>query len=400
MSGSLEVRAEILKLARVLRRDAGEVDFLEQGSAEDVRRLREQVTDMLFTAHGQTLGRMAAASKLLPVGVLALISEKAFGPLLSARMAGLIGTGRAVEVAARLPASFLAEVAADLDPRRASEVIAGIPPRQVEDVTRELVQRDEYVTMGRFVGHLSDEAIVAALGAIDDRSLLHTAFVLEHKERLEHIVDLLAEERFDGVIRAAAAEDLWAEVLDMLNHVSEQRRAQLADRAAGHDDAVLQSLVQSAQEHQMWDAVLPVARAMSEPGRRRFAALPAVQAEGVLEAIVRAAAQHELWPELLPLIELLPTEARHRVAREAAGLRLDPMALDGVATAAMEKDLLDEVLAIAQHKPDEELNRIGTVLAELFDGLDPGERDLVAERTRSAGMLGRLGPLDAVLSSA
>src|SRR5436305_8288287 len=126
MTDSLAVKAEILKLARVLGYDAAELGYLNEASAEDIRQLREQVTDMLFTAHGHTLGRMAAASRLLPIGVLALIAERAFGPMLAARMAGMIEPSRAVEIAAKLPPGFLADVAVELDPRRASDVIAGI----------------------------------------------------------------------------------------------------------------------------------------------------------------------------------------------------------------------------------------------------------------------------------
>ena len=51
MSQALAVRAEIVKLARLLRRDPATLDYLEQVPADDVRLLREQVTDLLFTAH-------------------------------------------------------------------------------------------------------------------------------------------------------------------------------------------------------------------------------------------------------------------------------------------------------------------------------------------------------------
>ena len=127
MSEALEARAEILKLARVLGREAGDLDYLEQIPSADIRALREQVTDVLFRAHGQALSRLAAASKLLPVGLVATIGERAFGPVLSARMTGMLEPARAVEMAAKLPVTFLADVAVNLDPRRASEVIAKIP---------------------------------------------------------------------------------------------------------------------------------------------------------------------------------------------------------------------------------------------------------------------------------
>src|SRR5437763_1086084 len=99
MTGPLAVRPEILKLARLLNIDPDGIAYLEQIPVEDVRQLREQVTDLLFTAHGSALNRLAAASKLLPIRVVATIGQRAFGPMLSARIAGLLEPSRAVEMA-------------------------------------------------------------------------------------------------------------------------------------------------------------------------------------------------------------------------------------------------------------------------------------------------------------
>jgi hypothetical protein len=65
--------------------------------------------------------------------------------------------------------------------QRASEVIAGIPGARISEITSELAQRQEYVTMGRFVGHLSEEALDAALRALDDEALVRTVFVTEDR---------------------------------------------------------------------------------------------------------------------------------------------------------------------------------------------------------------------------
>src|SRR5205807_3788323 len=158
--------------------------------------------------------RLARASEPVPDALHGAIAQRAFGPVLAARITGQLEPSRAVEVAERLPASFLADVAIELDPRRASDVIAKIPPQQVAAITRELVRRGEYVTMGRFVGHLPDAAIAAALEATDDRALLRTGYVLEQKSRLEQVAELLGPERLEGVMDTASADDLWREALD------------------------------------------------------------------------------------------------------------------------------------------------------------------------------------------
>jgi hypothetical protein len=102
-------------------------------------------------------------------------------------------------------------VAIELDPRRASSVLELTPPQQVEAVTRELVRRHEHVAMGRFVGHLSDAALKAALGVMDNETLLRVGFVLEDKDRLERLPALLPKPRVTGIILAAARANLWLE---------------------------------------------------------------------------------------------------------------------------------------------------------------------------------------------
>lgn len=190
VSQSLEVRAEILKLARLLGREPEEFSYLEPLTPRDLRQLREQVTEVLFDANLGALKRLAAASRLLPVALVAQMGERVFGPLLSARIAGLLDPDRAVEMASRLPDAFLADVAIELDPRRASAVIARIPPQRIAAVSRELVARGEYVTMGRFVGHLGDEALGAALGALDDKALLDTLLVMEDRPDVDRLTRL------------------------------------------------------------------------------------------------------------------------------------------------------------------------------------------------------------------
>jgi hypothetical protein len=274
MSEKLEVRAEILKLARLLQREPADLDYLVKVPASDIRLLREQITEVLFSAHGHALARMATGSRILPVGLVATLGERVFGPVLSARIAGVLDPSRAVEMAARLPTPFLADVAIELDPRRASKVIGRIPPDQIGAITRELILRGEYVTMGRFVGHLSPAAIIAAVEAMDDSSLLHVAFVLESKDSLKELVGVLPSPRLDGIVRAAADANLWSEVLDLLRHLTLQQRKALIERALAWDDgSALASLLQAAQQEGMWAELLPLVPLLPPQGRERVAAI-------------------------------------------------------------------------------------------------------------------------------
>jgi hypothetical protein len=255
----LQARAEVVKLARTLGRDPDQLAYLERLSPDELRRLRDGVTEALYDAHGGTLHRLAAASRILPAGLTATIGQRAFGPLLSARLAGLLDTGKAVEVASKLPPAFLAEVAVELDPRRASDLIASISPELIGQVTAELVARHEYVAMGRFVGYLGDAAIVAALGTMDDHTLLQVAFVLEDQDQLSRLVAKLGKRRATGIIRAAAEHDLWLEALDLLNHLSHRQRADMVKAALALDASATDAILVAVVEHDLWAEALLVA---------------------------------------------------------------------------------------------------------------------------------------------
>jgi hypothetical protein len=187
-----------MKLARLLGRDPADLAYLERLPPDDVRRVRDSVTALLYDADADSLRRMAAAGRLLPSGLIATLAERAFGPLLSARLAGLLDLDRAVDVAGRLPPPFLADVAGELDPRRASTLIARISPQLIGQITAELARRRDYVTMGRFVGHLGDDALAAALTVLDAAALVEVSFLLEGAEQLE---------RLDGHLSPAHRDD-------------------------------------------------------------------------------------------------------------------------------------------------------------------------------------------------
>ena len=228
MTADHESRAEILKLARVLGVEPERLAYLARVDPGDLRAFREQVTDTLFDANIAVLQRMALAARLLPGGVLAKIAEKVFGPLLCARIAGVVDVARGVDVAKRLHPRFLAEVAAELDPRRASAIITRIPLDTVLAVAAELTRREDWITLGRFVGHLPDPTVRRALEGIGDPGLLRIAFVLDDKSRVEHVVALLPAHRLGRLLTTAAAdEDLWTPALDLLTHLGEARRATL-----------------------------------------------------------------------------------------------------------------------------------------------------------------------------
>ena len=307
MSGHADVlraRAEILRLARLLGRDPAQFAYLETIELADLRALREQTIELLWDADGASLGRLAAASRMLPAALTATIAQRAFGPLLAARIADRLEPARAVDIAAKLPTEFLADLATDLDPRRASAVLELIPSRQIAAVTRVLVARGEHVTMGGFVGHLGDDAIEAALAETDDATLLRVGFVMDDKARLPRLFALLGEDRLDALFAAASRHGLWIEALDLLIHLDADQRAVIVHGAIAIDAAALEGIIAAVIEYELWDEVLIVAegdRALQGKLAERLSALDSAQRR----TLARRAAQDGVLERLGTLGEAL-----------------------------------------------------------------------------------------------
>ena len=181
---SPDSRAEVMKLEHLLAAADGELAFLAKADAAALRDLRAQITDVLFDSDSPLLQRVAVAAGKLPAAVVGRIAQNVFGPVLSARVAGLIETKKALELAGHVPKPFLTDIAVHIDPRRASDVIGQIPADRSVAVARELDRRGEYVPMARLVEHLSDDVLAACLQVVGDESLSRMALLVDDRGRL------------------------------------------------------------------------------------------------------------------------------------------------------------------------------------------------------------------------
>jgi hypothetical protein len=203
-----------------------DLGYLRRLPSAELRGLRAQVTAALFDHQG-ALAKLAGATKLLPTGLVASLSEKAFGPTLTARIAGLVEPERAVDIAMALPIPFLAQVATELDPRRVAAILGRIPPETVAAVARELIAAQEWIAAGTFYGYLPDESITAAIQAADPHALLHISLVLEDKSRLAYVLDIAGAETLEQVVSAAEAEGLTEQLTALSVYLTSEQQAQL-----------------------------------------------------------------------------------------------------------------------------------------------------------------------------
>ena len=219
MSRKSESRAETAKLARLLGvSDPQALAFLEKAPAAELREYREAITDLLYDDDQELLQRAADAVRLLPARTLAAIGESALGPLICARLTGLLEPSRAVEISNHFSIYFLAQLAAELDPRRAVAVVTAIATDTVVAVCAVMATSGEHVAMGRFVAHLDDHTLGLCVGALSDEDLLRVAFVTEGEERLSSIFETVGAERAARIVEAAKRNGLAEEA----KHVTER----------------------------------------------------------------------------------------------------------------------------------------------------------------------------------
>lgn len=351
MSPQLETSAEILKFARLIDVDPAQLDYLDSVPAEELRALRESVTNSIFDASEQTLKRIAAGAKLIPAPLIATIARKSFGPLLCARAAGAIDPAKALDIAKRLPADFLADVTVQLDPRRVAKIISRVPEALVVPVATQLGKRDEHVTMGRFLAYLPDQAVVAAMAILSDENLLRTAFVLENKDHLDHALGLLPPKRLHSIIANASQLGLWPEALDLLDNLSDARRGPVADVVADQEPEVIENLVAAVTAAEIWENLLPVVEVMSDAHRFKIASAPAFHQSQVLDQIIHAASATSQWVQLLPLIDALPDKARRIAANLVAGL--DEESIAGLVDAVTTSHLWPKLLPVVRMMSDQ-----------------------------------------------
>jgi hypothetical protein len=381
----LAARAEVAKLCRTLGSEPASLGFLERLPAEQVRELRRSVYDRFHAFDRRLFQRITWTFRRLPALVGAWIARLA-GPLLTARVAGDLPARHAARMAQRLPPAFVADVCLYLDPRCAHDLIHALPTRAILPIALELLRRRDWITTGRFVDFLPDEAIRAVLEHIEnDEMLLRISFFVESPDRLDHVVHLMPAERLRQAILLAVdpSREVLTEVMSLIIHVSYALKRELGDLAAAQDESVLDRVVEAAHAQRLWADLLPVISVVSPAAQRKVVNLPILRDDpGVLPAILQAAHQASLWGEVLPLIRYMDEPMRAAVARIAADLPGE--ALYGAADAALLGEHWEVLLDIARRIPPPRQREWAAIVAR-YGVVDPELLDRLRRRASELG---------------
>ncbi|MFJ2838771.1 hypothetical protein ACIO52_25765 [Nocardia sp. NPDC087230] len=314
MSSMRHTLAEIAKLARVLDVDPAELNFLTTRSPSAIKAFRDQVSDEMSGRDVLRMQRVAAAVKLVPKPIAALVAEKALGPALAAAVAGAVEPARAVGIAESLSPKFLADATVLLDPKRAAEVIARVPDTMAAEVAKELIARGDYLTMGRLAGAMPDSILFAALPQATDSDILQVGLHLEDSSQAERLLNMVTD-RVPGMVTTMYAEEKWADAISLLDLIGPEERARMADIVAEQDDEILDGLLTAVTELDAWDALLPVAAGMAITGLQRLAQRPVMHDPATLERVSDISLAQGLWLDLLPLVPHLDHNQQRCIAR-------------------------------------------------------------------------------------
>ena len=360
--------AEAAKLASQLGLEPAQMAFVDSLGVQELKTLRESIADAMFDEARPRFERAAAASVLLPNGMLADIAERIAGPMLSARIVGLMDTKAALKITLKCSDSFIADAAMELDPRKAKDLIGSVPVERIARLADILVERKAYVTMGRFVDLIQPDVIARVIAQIkDDEALLRTAFFVESKDVLNDLMQFLPAHRVRDLATLAARgdEDLWIEALALTDHLNAEWKGKVGDMVAYAGEDVLSSLLQNAHRLNLWDSVLAVVAHMNPEARKKIASLPDLADEEVLHSVMLATDANNLWPVFLPLVNDMPMKTR----LVAVGMveSLPDEVLQRMLESALVHHLWPSLLGLVAQMHQKQLARLGEVLARQDD---------------------------------
>jgi len=240
----LATRVEVEKLAHELSVDPGRLGFLAALPHETVRDLRTDLAEALFARHEARFRRLAKLSHLAPVAITAKVAEVAFSPLLGARVAAVMDVDHAVRLAGRLSPRFLTDLSVRLDPVRAAPIIRGLPAKLVVDVGRRLLERQEYLALGRFVSVVEPEAALAVVADATGEDLLRVALYTEDVAALDTVIGGVPDVRLTEVLAAGLASERYDDLATLLQAVSPPTRERLVELLADLDGQPLRHRLQ------------------------------------------------------------------------------------------------------------------------------------------------------------
>lgn len=196
---------EVTRLARLLGVPFERIQYLSELPAADLAIVRQQVSELFYDTVAPGLGKVAAVTKVIPPPMAAKVATRNDNPRWTAYLAMVLDTPRAVAVAKRLPAGYLARVAAHLDLRRSAPIVAGFPRELLVASTRALADREDWTTLGEMIEVLPAEHLPRCVAVLDAGEILCAAAAIADSVAVNRLIDVVSEPLADQ-LRATTTE--------------------------------------------------------------------------------------------------------------------------------------------------------------------------------------------------
>lgn len=368
----LASQAELIKLAEALAVPIEQIKFLADVPPEALRHFRTAMVDRIFDRQQILFRWFAAWVRWVPMWLAVLMVRFWLGLHIATRIAGALPAWRAASMSRHLPVGLMADIAKGLDPRMTRELIRLLTAKQVESIASVLLERRDFMTIGRFVGLLPDQVIRDVAASIpDEGDLLEIIFHMDSRERIDHLIHVLPFDRIQRtmlIVSDPKKRDLWPKLLALLVNVSDSMKRELGDLAASQGEDVIEGLIHAAEEDGLWEDILPVVACLSRDVQRLVVNHPALLQPMVMQHVLDAANRGNLWKEMLTLAVGMDDAGRCVVAQ--AITRFPDDVLEHIAYAALLRAQWGVALDIVRRLPVEWHQRCLLILEKYTDRLD------------------------------
>lgn len=369
----LITQAELIKLAQLMEVPLSDIKFLETLPPEALNHFRQALMEQMLDQKRNVIQRLAVWVYWTPTWITVLVARLWLSPSLIAKLASNLPAWRIHKIAKHLPPDLMASVARYLDPRVARELVQLLSNEQLVAISKALLRERDYVTMGRFVGMLSDAAIREVSAVIRDESeLLEIAFHIESTERMDHLVHVLPEERIHRAMMLICDPTkrlVWPKLLALMSSVGYELKRDLGDLAVKQGEQVIDALIRATQQDDLWEDMLPVVAGLSSNAQKYVVNLPALREPLIMQRILQAADQCDLWTDMLTVANYMQDEAREAVA-QAMAVSTETHLMEHVAYATLLRSQWPVTLDIMRRLPLTQQNQCYDILSQYFDTLD------------------------------
>ncbi|ABW66763.1 magnesium transporter [Desulfosudis oleivorans] len=229
-------------LESILAADPSQYEFLARLTPAEQKELARLIKKRVDEESGVVVSIMTVGSRIVPAVISAQFA-KSMEPSTVARISDKVSVGKAIAIAKRLDADFLAEVAVYQDPQKVAAVVEGLPDDDLVEITEILFLKKDYRVVAGFSDGLSPEKLTRVAERIDDpATLIEIARHMQNREKVVAVAIALSDDYLLGFMDLLSSGDDYGLAAEVGRAMDTDRQVRLLDRLDPEKAARLASL--------------------------------------------------------------------------------------------------------------------------------------------------------------